>query len=97
MHALNVLTAKSYKGIGRAWIVKHLQGGETTSAIVSMLSKDSKEGVSVDDFEQRSEAFKADLDKLGGFADGAVALGDDGFPSCRGNVKPSEQPVFVLY
>ena len=98
-NAANVLTAKSYKGIGKAWIVKHLKGDETVSAIVSLLNNSSKGGdlTSVNEFEKRRAAFKVALDKLHSVADGAMAFGDAGFPSCRGNVKNSEQPVFLLY
>ena len=39
-NAINILTAKTYKGIGRAWIVKNLRGNEKVESIVSLLNKD---------------------------------------------------------
>ena len=37
-NSLNILTAKSYKGIGNAWIVKNLKGNESIEVIVSLLN-----------------------------------------------------------
>ncbi len=41
-NSLNILTSKSYKGIGNAWIVKNLKGNESVETIVSLLNKTIK-------------------------------------------------------
>ena len=98
-NALNILTAKSYKGIGKAWIVKHLGRNESVETIVKLINKNIKgEPTTVEEFEYQKQKFKsAILDKMSGFCDGFVALGDKNFPEHRGNVKDSEKPVFLYY
>lgn len=98
-NALNILTAKSYKGIGNAWIVKNLKGNEDIETIVDLLNKSLKQApTNTDEFEQLKNNFeKKILEKLGDFCDGFVALGDENFPRHRGNVKESDQPVFLFY
>lgn len=98
-NAINVLTVKSYKGIGRAWIIKNLSGNEQVENIVSLLSKGAKEDqpITVEDFETTKSVIIKKLKKLNGFADGFIAIGDTDFPPYRGNVKNSEQPIFLFY
>lgn len=98
-NALNILTAKSYKGIGNAWIVKNLIGNENVETIVSLLNKTIKgELTNVEEFERLRAGFESTLiEKLENWCDGFVALGDHNFPKHRGNVKDSEQPVFLYY
>ena len=98
-NAINVLTVKSYKGIGRAWIIKNLSGNEQVENIVSLLSKGAKEDqpITVEDFETTKSVIIEKLKKLNGFADGFIAIGDTDFPPYRGNVKNSEQPIFLFY
>ena len=98
-NAINIVTAKTYKGIGRAWVVKNLKGNEKVNTIVSLLNSSSKEAyaITIDDFERDREKIKESLTKLEEFADGLVAIGDSNFPPHRGNVKNSEQPIFLFY
>lgn len=98
-NSLNILTAKYYKGIGNAWIVKNLKGNESVETIVSLLNKTIKgEPTSVEEFERLKRDFKTKLiAKFENYCDGFVALGDQNFPQHRGNVKESEQPVFLYY
>jgi len=98
-NTLNILAAKSYRGIGRAWIVKNLKGGESVQAIVSLLNRNAGTGsrTTVEEFEIQKGMERDRILKLKGAADGAVALGDDDFPPYRGNVKNSEQPVVLFY
>ena len=42
-NALNVLAAKNYRGIGRAWIVKNLKGNESATRLVALLNESAKE------------------------------------------------------
>ena len=98
-NALNILTAKSYKGIGNAWIVKNLGNNESVESIVALLNKSAKEQpTTVEEFVQLKSKFESTiLNKMSGFCDGFVALGDNDFPQHRGKVKDSERPVFLYY
>ena len=99
-NALNILTSKSYKGIGNAWIVKNLKGNESVTTIVSLLNKTIKgEQINEDEFERLKNNFEKKLvDKFDNeICDGIVALGDKDFPLHRGNVKESERPIFLYY
>lgn len=94
-NAINILTAKSYKGIGNAWIVKNLKGNESVETIVFLIS--NKAEITVEDFEYKKKYFRVILQKFEDSCDGLVALGDHSFPQYRGTVKDSEQPVFLYY
>lgn len=98
-NSLNILTTKSYKGIGNAWIVKNLKGNENVETIVSLLNKTIKgDPTSVDAFERLKNNFETKLiEKFETCCDGFVALGDPNFPQHRGSVKESQQPVFLYY
>jgi DNA processing protein len=97
-NSLNILTAKYYKGIGNAWIVKNLKGNESVDTIVSLLNKKIAEETTVDEFERLKKDFETKLvEKFEECCDGFIALGDSNFPQYRGNVKESEQPVFLYY
>jgi DNA processing protein len=98
-NALNILTAKSYKGIGTAWIVKNLKGNEDVEKIVSLLNNTVKEKTNAAEFKYRKNDFEVKLlEKFDNeCCDGIVALGDDDFPQYRGNVKESEQPIVLFY
>lgn len=97
-NSLNILTAKSYKGIGNAWIVKNLKGNESVETIVSLLNNKIVEKTTVTEFEHLRNEFETKLSqKFEDCCDGFVALGDHNFPQYRGSVKESEQPVFLYY
>ena len=98
-NSLNILTAKSYKGIGNAWIVKNLKGNESVDTIVTLLNKTIKgEQTEVDEFERLKRDFENKLvAKFENCCDGFVALGDKNFPQHRGIVKESEKPIFLFY
>lgn len=52
-NAINILTIQTFKGIGRAWIVKNLRGNESADTIVEKLNMNSKEGpVTIGEFEK---------------------------------------------
>lgn len=97
--AINILTAKTYKGIGRAWIIKNLKGNESIETIVSLLNNKSKqtEEVTVDDFEFKKNQILEKLSNLRDSCDGLIAIGDKNFPKHRGIAKESEQPIFLFY
>jgi len=98
-NALNIITAKSYKGIGRAWIIKNLKGNESVERIVSLLNSKSKQDslVTIDDFEFYKNQIINKIDKFEDICDGIVAIGDKDFPKYRGVVKESERPIYLFY
>ena len=98
-NALNILTALSYKGIGKAWIVKKLKGNESVETIVLLLNDTIKEeSTDVDKFEIKRKNFEsAIINKFEACCDGFIGFGDKNFPKHRGNVKDSERPVFLFY
>jgi len=98
-NAINMLTVKTYKGIGRAWITKNLKGNESEETIVSLLNSKSKQTdkITIDDFKFYKDEIKEKLSNLGDSCDGCIAIGDKDFPKHRGNVKDSEKPIFLFY
>ncbi len=98
-NAINIITAKTFKGIGRAWIVKNLKGNESVDTIVSIINKNSKqeEIITTDDFEFSKNRILKQIEIFEESCDGIVAIGDKDFPKYRGNVKESERPIFLFY
>jgi DNA processing protein len=93
-NALNIITAETYKGVTKSWIVTNLKGNESVDEIVSLLKKDNKYN---EDFESKKRDIKEKISALENCCDGIVALGDKNFPQCRGNVKEGDQPTFLFY
>jgi DNA processing protein len=97
-NSLNILTIKSYKGIGNAWIVKNILVNESIEKIVSLINSKIKEPTTISEFENLKSQFEQKLlNKFENICDGLVAIGDQNFPHVRGNVKDSEKPVFLYY
>lgn len=98
-NALNILAAKTYKGIGKAWIVKHAKTVDSVEKLVKLLNDSSKEEqhISLSDFDHRKHQIRKQLEQFTGIVDGVVAIGDKLFPQYRGVVKNSEQPVALFY
>jgi len=96
-NALNVLTAKTYKGIGKAWVVKNMHGDASVETLVGLLSAIAKEPVSINDFVHRKHQIQKQLEGCAQSVDGVVAIGDENFPQYRGVVKSSEQPIALFY
>ncbi|QAR32266.1 DNA-binding protein [Geovibrio thiophilus] len=96
-NAINVLSVKSYRGVGRAWIMKNMKGNESINTIVDLLNQHLKETITVEDFYTTRQLMVNKIMRLKNHIDGVVAIGDDNFPSHRGNVKQSEQPVVLFY
>ncbi len=98
-NALNVLAVKTYRGIGRAWVVRNLRGNESAERLVALLNESTKEDKPITqvDFEIVRSKISDSIAKLAAFSDGVVAIGDKDFPSYRGNVKNSDQPVVLFY
>lgn len=95
-NVLNILALKQYKGIGNSWIVNNIQGNESIEYIVDILKKKSNH-TSIQEFLNIRYAVQDELLQISKYIDGAVAIGDENFPTCRGNVKEAEQPVVLFY
>ena len=99
-NAINIITTKRFKGIGRAWIVKNLKGNESVEDIVAFINNHPKRNdlITIDDFETQKSHVISEIEKFGDSCDGIVAIGDKNFPQYRGTVKKeSELPVFLFY
>ncbi|MEO7978925.1 DNA-processing protein DprA [Flavobacterium sp.] len=98
-NAINIITAKTYKGIGRAWINKMLKGNESVDIIVSLINNSSKQDelITIDDFEFNKNKIINQIEIFQESCDGLVAIGDKNFPNYRGTVKESERPIFLFY
>ncbi len=98
-NAINIMAARIYKGIGRAWIVKNLSSPKSEEAIVQLLNESNKSDVSVtiEDFNKKKSMLRRILAESADAVDGVVAIGDDDFPPHRGSVKNSERPIFLFY
>jgi DNA processing protein len=98
-NAINILAVKNYKGVGRSWIVKNLKGNESIEEIIFLLNNKTKQSktIEIDDFKFKKNQIKNELSNFKDCCDGLLAIGDRNFPMCRGNVKESDQPVFLFY
>lgn len=98
-NAINVLAARTYKGIGKAWIVKNLSNNKSEDEIVTLLNFGSKVDyqITVDNFDKKKTLLKNMINESKEFVDGVVAIGDDDFPPHKGIVKNSEKPIFLFY
>lgn len=98
-NSINVMTARIYKGIGRAWIVKNLSTPKSEDAIVKLLNDFSKSAdtITIDDFNKKKSTLRRILSESADAIDGVVAIGDNDFPEHRGSVKNSERPIFLFY
>lgn len=99
-NAINILTSLTFKGVGRAWIVKNL--GEQLldiADIVNLLNRTTKsqEKITVEEFEEKKTSIIRIIHDNKQYIDGVVAIGDSDFPQHRGYVKYSDQPVYLFY
>lgn len=90
-NALNILTVRSFPQKGPAWIDKNLRGNEDLSVLYRLLETHEYE------FMKKREQIKTSINRLEGSTDGLVAIGDAGFPSFRGVVKPADKPFALFY
>lgn len=95
-NAVNMLAAKSYKGIGRKWINDNLAGSPSVERIVRLLSE-KVEDVSVPDFEERKRGIRQKIEALDAAIDGVVGLGDEDFPWIGEGVKGADRPIVLFY
>lgn len=95
-NAVNMLAAKSYKGIGRKWINDNLAGSPSVECIVQLLGE-KVEDVSVSDFEARKRNVRQKIEALDDVIDGVVGFGDEDFPRIGEGVKGADRPIALFY
>lgn len=95
-NAVNMLAAKSYKGIGRKWINDNLAGSPSVGRIVQLLGE-KVEDVSVSDFEARKRGIRQKIEALDDAIDGVVGLGDENFPRIGNGVKGADRPIALFF
>lgn len=94
-HALNVLTARSYNGIGPAWIIDNLTPDDDMESIVSKLERTTRQKIT--NFAEKRDQYTMLLhQKLESCCDGIVAYGDKDFPEYR-TKKKGDCPVLLFY
>lgn len=96
--ALHVLTALTYKGIGKAWIVKNIPNNVPEEIVVSLLNQSLKTvKTTLDEFKQRKIQIEQQINNNADHIDGVIAIGDTNFPQHRGNVQNSQKPVALFF
>lgn len=95
---LNIITASTFKGIGRAWIIKNFQEKRTEDDIIELLNYKNN-CVTKYEFKERKQNIRNQLNSIYKEIDGfnTTAIGDDDFPKYSGGVKASEQPIVLFY
>lgn len=98
---LNILTALTYKGVGRAAVFKWFSGQSPSVAeLVELLRKNKeKGGLKTEEFFLRERGkIERELQRMSA-VDGVVAFGEEDFPVCynKDRLKDSEQPVVLFY
>ena len=99
-NAINVITANTYKDVGKAWINQRLKYSQSVETIVSLLNNDLKQEklITIEDFVFYKNQIINEIEKFQDSCDGLVAIGDKNFPKYRGDVKKkSERPIFFFY
>ncbi len=98
-NVINILAAKTYKGIGAAWIVKNIKGNEEIEDIVSLIRKSNAQNsqITIEEFSRVQDKIREELISVSSEFDGVVAIGDSHFPAIRGKVKESSSPVVLFY
>lgn len=99
-NAINILTTMTFKGIGKAWIIKNFGSDiQDIDSIISKINKHNKSQnkITKDLFNETKKKILTILNRNEDYIDGVVALGDTDFPAYRGIVKNSERPVFLFY
>lgn len=98
-NAINVMAARTYKGIGKAWITKNLSASITPFEVVQLLKNSSAacSQITMEEFDRKRALLKEKLIESKNLIDGVVAIGDSEFPPHRGIVRDSEKPIFFFY
>lgn len=98
-HGLNVLTAQSFKGVGRAWGARYMQTPQKLEQLIALISSTVKEreAVSLDIFLERRRRIEVQLQQYSPYIDGIVAIGDDNFPKYSAQPPNGDRPIALFY
>ncbi len=96
-NVLKILALKTFKGVGNAWIVKNFRPEYSDEELVELINttKPQNEVITLNSFESIKQNIASKLDTTEN--DNAIAFGDRYFPTCRGKVPDSQQPVVLFY
>lgn len=97
---LKILTALSYKGIGRAWVASNLQKDLPVGEILEILKAKGVDGILTPEaFEYTCREIEQKIQELSPYVDGAIAFGEEGFPKTYNTkgIKPGDTPVVLFY
>lgn len=94
-NVVNILAALRYKGVGKAKIVSNWHPDITVAEIVAFLNQLGC-NTCISEFNAEKQYIINKLEQYTS-ADGAVGLGDEFFPYCRGKISNSEHPVVLFY
>lgn len=87
---LNLLTAETYPGVGKAAIQRLLHA--PLAQILETTGESSEWR-----FTDRRDQIREAIDSLGNAIDGVAIAGDDDFPKLAGEVKESDRPFALFY
>lgn len=96
-NALNLLTARTFKGVGRKWINDNLVGAISDEEMSARLAARLVPGVSLSQFRAVRETLRRRIDALGVSIDGVVGSGDADFPEIAAGVKTADRPIALFY
>ena len=96
-HAINIMTAKCFKGIGDAWIQKELSLSDISYEVIVEKIRKKNADVNEKIFKEKKDRIVSSINQLGDSCDGVIAIGDKNFPHIRGNVNDGDKPGFIFY
>ena len=96
-NVVNILAVQQIRGIGAAWVAKHIKGGESCGLIVDMVNHTCKSKVvSVQAFTARRERVLRMLERESASFDSAMAFCDADWSHFTANVRGAQQPLILF-
>lgn len=95
-NALNILAAKTFRGIGPAFVNARLADRPAAETVVAVLA-DKIPDLTLPAFRARRDEVRRRVEALGDAVDGVTALGDPDFPPVPASVKPADRPIALFY
>lgn len=97
VNVVNILALQQISGIGAAWVVKHIKGGESCGQIVEMVNATRKSQIiSVQGFTAKRERVLKRLARESASFDFAVAFCDDDWSYYVADVRSAQMPLVLF-
>lgn len=96
-NVLNILTAKSFKGIGKAWIIKHIKNNLSDNGIVSLINDYTNNNISLNDFIDKKNSITLEINTIIDKIDGIISFCDENFPNYNANIPLGSRPIVLFY